>query len=255
MNDLVVEFITTRTKNLKGKNLLEALTIVASDIVKIVDTHDKIKTAFLSSAGKDLHITCPHCGSPTLLEYVKCNVCLKDLVNLNQVEKVNEAPMAIKKIKADAQLPLKAKAKIVEEIEDAPESDETELPSENEINQMEVKDLNAVIAKWGLKKTILNKSKNINEMRKLVNEAVDDLINASSDESAVEVEEVFEEVSNDKKFKKKVQKVSKEKKVKKVEIAEEDNSDTDLDLDSIDDIDLDVDDLDLEEEEINFEVD
>lgn len=261
----VSEFMTRNMGSIfqKGENELSLLEVLSG--LRTVIQIEEEKYNRISNAFKDLRaidtkfkvdfVKCPDCGTPVLLEFHNCNICGASLMEENQVEEEPKKKTKAKEEKTDAPVKTqqtkvaKATEEVVEEVE---ETDNDDIPSEDDILAMSKPDIGKVIKKFELDVKI-SKYQKLDELRAAVNNALDEKFAVDEelvDEEAEEVDEpeAVETEDSEEDFELEEAEEVEEEETEEEEI-EEETEEEDLDLD-----DLDFDDIDdafegMEEEE------
>lgn len=238
MLDKIGKFVSLNEKELKtltgGNDSTFAVLLAVAELVQTQATkYHELKEVFVKHGG-DLHVECPECNSPVILEYGNCPFCGEHLMGEKKApvakkeEKVAKSKVVVeeKPQKSKVAEKLKNFQNTEEEIEEAFEADdedEVALPSEEEINDMDRDELLELIKENEFE---IKDYKKLN--RKELRVAVIKYIDVTYSE-AEEEEEVKEEPKNRLGNKvgtksKKVELVKEDKKVKKpAKVVEEDD--------------------------------
>ena len=132
--ELVVKFINDNQGLIDGGvNLKTNLEILANKINSLTARHSDMKEVFVKH-GMDLHLDCPECGSPVLLEMISCPYCSESLLNKTKAdEKVIE-------VKAEpTEKKKRSKEEILETFQNTEEEIEELMDAEEVVEEVKTK--------------------------------------------------------------------------------------------------------------------
>lgn len=211
----------------KGDESSFAQLLAVAEIIQAhAQKYHEVREVFTKHGG-DIHLPCPSCASPILLEYGDCPFCGEHLMSTSSSEKKESKPTKVadkpketkkadlklveepKKKKTVKESPVDVEAAVTpkknkvaeklesfqgteEEIDDAfEETEETLLPSADEVNAMSETEIYELADEHSLSMPKGYKKLKLKDLRVACNKALDDLAEAEGEEEETEeVEEV-----------------------------------------------------------------